>query len=97
MRPGDRILSAWLTGKPAEVQAQKAAMEYYDNYFESENLGSVTEEGFKEFLLLKNDKHWSGIHRSSPSSRAERCRETLAAAAYCWRGCQRTFSLIPSR
>jgi hypothetical protein len=34
----NRILSQWLTGKPAEVQAQKAAIEYYGNYFRPENL-----------------------------------------------------------
>jgi hypothetical protein len=43
-------------------------MESYGNYFKSENLGSVTQEGFEEFLLLKNNKHWSGIHRSSSSN-----------------------------
>jgi hypothetical protein len=58
-----RILSRWLTSKPADVQAQKAAMEYYGNYFKPENLGSITQDGFRDFLLLKNNKHWSGIHR----------------------------------
>ncbi len=58
-----RILSEWLTSKPAEVQAQIAAMEHYGNYFKPENLGNVTQDGFRGFLLLKNNKHWSGIHR----------------------------------
>lgn len=59
----NRILSRWLTSMPAEVQSQKAAMEYYGKYFRPENLESVTREGFRDFLLIKNNKHWSGIHR----------------------------------
>ncbi len=74
-----RILSAWLTNKPAEVQAQKTAMEYYGNYFRPENLGSVTQDGFRDFLLLKNNKHWSGIHRQPQIYEdIDRLRECLA-------------------
>jgi hypothetical protein len=58
-----RILSEWLASKPTEVQAQKAAMEYYGKYFNPESLGNITQDGFRDFLLLKNNKHWSGIHR----------------------------------
>jgi hypothetical protein len=59
----NRTLSQWLASRPAQVQAQKAAMEYYGKYFNPENLEDITQEGFKDFLLLKNNKHWSGIHR----------------------------------
>jgi hypothetical protein len=59
----NRILSEWLTSKPEEVKTQKAAMEYYGRYFSPQNLSNVTQEGFKDFLLLKNNKHWSGLHR----------------------------------
>src|SRR5437879_13824081 len=58
-----RIRSEWLTSKPEEVRAQKAAMEYYGRYFSPQNLSTVTQDGFKDFLLLKNNKHWSGLHR----------------------------------
>jgi hypothetical protein len=58
-----RILSEWLASKPEEVKAQKAAMEHYGRFFSPQNLNSVTQEGFKDFLLLKNNKHWSGLHR----------------------------------
>src|SRR5579859_149530 len=58
-----RILSQWLTNRPAAVQDQRAALEYYGKYFKPENLDNLTEDGFKDFLLLKNNKHWSGIHR----------------------------------
>jgi hypothetical protein len=74
-----RILSEWLTKKPAEVQAQKAAMDYYGNYFKPENLGNITQDGFKDFLLLKNNKHWSGIHRQPQIYEdMDRLRECLA-------------------
>jgi hypothetical protein len=58
-----RILSRWLTNKPSQVQAQKAALEYYGKYFKPENLGNITQDGFRAFLLFKNNKHWTGIHR----------------------------------
>jgi len=38
-------------------------MEYYGRYFSPRNLGNVTQDGFRDFLLLKNNKHWSGLHR----------------------------------
>jgi hypothetical protein len=38
-------------------------MDYYSRYFSPQNLRNVTQEGFKDFLLLKNNKHWSGLHR----------------------------------
>ena len=64
LEQANRILSEWLTAKPEEVRAQKAAIEYYGRYFPPpQNLSNVTQEGFKDFLLLKNNKHWSGIHR----------------------------------
>jgi hypothetical protein len=58
-----KVLSEWLTRKPEEVEAQKAAMAYYGEYFAHANLHNITQEGFKDFLLLKNNRHWSGLHR----------------------------------
>jgi hypothetical protein len=58
-----RLLSEWMASKPAEVKTQEAAMEYYGRYFSPQNLNNITQEGFKDFLLLKNNKHWSGLHR----------------------------------
>jgi Endonuclease NucS len=74
-----RILSAWLTSKPAEVEAQKTAMDYYGSYFKPDNLSSITQDGFKDFLLLKNNKHWSGIHRQPQIYKdMDRLRECLS-------------------
>jgi hypothetical protein len=77
----NRILSEWLTRKPEEVKSQNAAMEYYGRYFSPQNLSNVTQEGFKDFLLLKNNKHWSGIHRQPQiyenMDRLRKCLEIL--------------------
>jgi hypothetical protein len=73
------LLAIWVSQKPADVAAQKAALDYYGNYFRPENLPKVTEEGFKEFLLLKNNKHWTGIHRQpNIYANMDRLRTSLA-------------------
>ncbi len=73
-----QILSRWITERPAEAAAQKAALETYGNLFQPRNIPSLTEEQFKAFLLLKNNKHWTGIHRQ-PNIYAdmERLKATL--------------------
>jgi hypothetical protein len=58
-------LSKWITQKPAEVAAQKSALDHYGKLFRSENIANLTEEQFKAFLLFKNNRHWAGIHRQS--------------------------------
>jgi hypothetical protein len=58
-----RTLLEWLTSHPDEAKAQKSALEYYGQYFSVQNLKSVTQEGFRDFLLIKNNRHWAGIHR----------------------------------
>jgi len=35
----------------------------YGSMFNPNNLGSLNKEDFKSFLLMKNNKHWEGIHR----------------------------------
>lgn len=74
-----RRLRDWIERKPDEVRAQKDALDYYGKYFAPPNLSSVTVDGFKEFLLFKHNKHWSGIHRR-PEIYAdmERLRQCLA-------------------
>src|ERR1035437_1451559 len=73
------LLSTWIKQKPVEVAAQKAALEYYGKFFRPDNLPNITEEEFKGFLLIENNKHWTGIHRH-PSIYAdmERLRKALA-------------------
>jgi hypothetical protein len=56
-------LSAWLKSGPERAAAQKAALHHYGQLFRPENLPNLTEEDFRGFLLIKNNKHWEGIHR----------------------------------
>lgn len=60
-----QLLSNWIQQRPAEVAAQKAAVDHYGKLFRPENIASLTQEQFKAFLLFKNNKHWAGIHRQS--------------------------------
>ena len=78
LEDASQILSKWVTQKPAEVAAQKAALEQYGNLFQPKSVPSITEDQFKAFLLLKNNKHWAGIHRQ-PNIYADmdRLRATL--------------------
>jgi hypothetical protein len=65
LEEASQLLSNWITQKPASVAAQKAALEHYGKLFQTENIVNLTEEQFRGFLLLKNNKHWAGIHRQS--------------------------------
>lgn len=56
-------LERWIARAPDEASGQKAAIEHYGRYFAPDNIDKITEEGFKDFLLLKNNRHWTGIHR----------------------------------
>jgi len=38
-------------------------IEIYGQMFSPNNIDNLTKEDFKSFLLLKNNKHWNGIHR----------------------------------
>lgn len=63
LEEASQMLSKWVSQKPAEVAAQKAALEKYGNLFQPKNIPNITEDQFKSFLLLKNNWHWTGIHR----------------------------------
>jgi hypothetical protein len=41
------LLSNWLTQRPAEVAAQKAALDQYGKLFRPENIANLTEDQFK--------------------------------------------------
>lgn len=44
---------------------EKEVIEKYSSIFNPENLETLTKEDFKSFLLIKNNKHWEGIHRQN--------------------------------
>ncbi len=57
------LLSNWISKNPHEFAEQKAAVERYGKLFSPENIDNLTDEQFRAFLLVKNNRHWSGIHR----------------------------------
>jgi len=79
LEEASQLLSNWLTQKPVEVAAQKAALEHYGKFFHPDNLGNVTQETFRAFLVFKNNKHWANIQRQ-PNIYADmdRLRKALA-------------------
>ena len=42
---------------------EKKVIARFQPIFTPENLDNLTAEEFKSFLLIKNNKHWNGIHR----------------------------------
>src|ERR1035441_2724979 len=80
LEEASQLLSNWLTQKPVEVAAQKAALEHYGKFFHPDNLGKITQDDFRAFLTFKNNKHWANIQRQ-PNIYAdmERLRNALAA------------------
>ena len=52
----------------------------YGQLFDPANIANLTEEEFKSFLSIKNNKHWEGIHRQSGllTSDMDRLREALS-------------------
>lgn len=44
---------------------EEEVLERYGPIFDPANLDNLTVDGFKSFLLIKNNKHWDGIHRHS--------------------------------
>lgn len=48
---------------PDRVAETQAMLAYFGTLFHPDNLAHLTKEEFKSFLLIKNNKHWDGIHR----------------------------------
>lgn len=48
---------------PDRVAETQAMLAQFGSLFHPDNLAQLTKEEFKSFLLIKNNKHWEGIHR----------------------------------
>lgn len=48
---------------PDRVAETQAMLAHFGSLFHPDNLAQLTKERFKSFLLIKNNKHWDGIHR----------------------------------
>jgi hypothetical protein len=56
LEQANRILSEWLTAKPEEVRAQKAAIEYYGRYFPPPELEQCHAGGLQRFPSAKKQQ-----------------------------------------
>jgi len=58
---------------------EKNVIQKYGFMFHPNNLDNLTAEDFKSFLLIKNNKHWTGIHRQGNmiTSDMEKLKSTL--------------------
>ena len=45
------------------INDEKNVIQKYGSLFHTNNLDNLSAEDFKSFLLIKNNKHWEGIHR----------------------------------
>jgi hypothetical protein len=48
------------------VESRDAVLALFQPIFSSEHVPNITEEEFRSFLLLENNRHWSGLHRQGP-------------------------------
>jgi len=48
---------------PKRLEDEKLVIEKYGTMFHPNNLDKLTKDDFRSFLLIKNNRHWDGIHR----------------------------------
>lgn len=52
-----------VVGNPSRLQEEEQVIAKFGKMFSSSNLNQLTKEDFASFLLIKNNRHWEGIHR----------------------------------
>jgi hypothetical protein len=64
---------------PVSIEDKESVLDEYQPLFQPEEIGSLTEQEFKEFLLYENNRHWTGLHRkrSMMTDDMEQLREGL--------------------
>jgi len=48
---------------PEKLNEERQVIGKFGYMFHPDHLDDLTKEDFKSFLLIKNNKHWDGIHR----------------------------------
>lgn len=48
---------------PNSIEYKDSVLDEYQPIFQPEDIGSLTEQEFREFLLYENNRHWTGLHR----------------------------------
>lgn len=56
-------LKTYLSNNPQRLKEEQEVISKYGALFNPSSLEKLTKEQFKSFLLIKNNKHWEGIHR----------------------------------
>ena len=73
----DRIRK-WMNAHPGEVQAKAAAIDRFGKYFAPDNLKNISDQGVKQFLTYRANRHWMGINRHPIYKDMDRLRNALA-------------------
>ena len=64
-----KLINASMDHNPplkALAEARDKVLAWYQPIFSAENLPNLTAADFQSFLLFKNNRHWSGLHRQGP-------------------------------
>lgn len=48
---------------PHSIEDKESVLEKYQPLFQPDEIRSLSEQEFKEFLLYENNRHWTGLHR----------------------------------
>jgi len=57
-----RVIEKYETGEERRDD-EESVIQHFGSMFSTANLGLLTADKFKSFLLFKNNKHWAGINR----------------------------------
>ena len=62
------------------VESRDAVLARYQPVFSSDYIPDITEDEFRSFLEVKNNRHWSGLHRQGPRicSSMDKLRKALS-------------------
>lgn len=76
-------ISEWkqkIISNPMRMEEERQVIERYGAMFSPSNIERLTKEDFASFLLIKNNRHWEGIHRQVNiiTSDMPKLREALA-------------------
>lgn len=65
--------------QPDSIIHKDSVLDEYQSLFQPDEIRSITEQEFKEFLLYENNHHWTGLHRkrSMMTEDLERLRDGL--------------------
>jgi len=62
----DKEIQEWknkILSSPENIKEENEVITRFGRLFHPRNIPNLTKEDFKSFLILKNNRHWSGIHR----------------------------------